>query len=141
MLHIPFLPTPLGFPPMDENLTRAGYLRYLREPDWPYYVETRHDTTYLIWHIDNVPFRKEGNETYIKNVLHVPTITKSLVSLGQIAEQGMQVWFYKGDCFIEKEGRLIARGRKEGRMFILDLHEMKSAMFAKGTKADTDKEL
>ena len=42
---------------------------------------------------------------------------------------------------MEKEGRLIDRGRREGEMFILDLHEMKSAMFAKSTKVDTDIEL
>ena len=104
-------------------------------------MKTGDDTTHSIWHINNVPFGKEGNQTYIKNVLHVPTITKNLVSVGQIVEQGRQVRFNQGGCFIEKEGRLIARGRREGRMFILDSHEMKSAMFTKGTKADSDIEV
>ena len=80
-------------------------------------------------------------QTYLKNVLHVPTITKNLVSVGQIVEQGMQVRFDQGGCFIEKEGQLTARRWREGQMFILDSHEMKLAMFAKGTKADTDIEL
>ena len=44
-----------------------------------------------IRHIGNVPFGKEGKQTFIKNVLHVPTITKNLVSIGQIVEQGMQL--------------------------------------------------
>ena len=88
-----------------------------------------------------IPFGKEGEQTCIKNVLHVPTITKKLVSVSQIVEQGMQVRFNQGGCFIEKEGRLIARGRREGRMFILQSNEVKSAMFAKGLKADTDIEL
>ena len=90
-------------------------------------METGDDT---IQRIDNVPFGEEGNQTYIKNVLHIPTITKNLVSVGQIVEQVMQVCFNDGGWFIKKEGRLIARGRKEGRMFILDSHEMKSAIYA-----------
>ena len=53
----------------------------------------------------------------------------------------MQVRFDQEGCFIEKEGRIIARGRREGRMFILDSHEVKSAMFAKSTKTESDIEL
>ena len=41
-----------------------------------------------IQHIGNVPFGKEGKQTYIKNILHVPTITKKLVSVSRIVEQG-----------------------------------------------------
>ena len=78
---------------------------------------------------------------FIKSVLHVPTITKNLVSVSQIVEQGMQVRFNHGGYFFEKEGRLIARGRREGQMFILDSHEIKTSMFAKGHKVDADIEL
>ena len=63
----------------------------LREPEQPGYVETGDDTTHPIHHIANVPFGEKGKQTYIKNVLHVPTITKNLVSVGQMVEQGMQV--------------------------------------------------
>ena len=59
------------------------------------------DTTH---HIDNVPFYKEGNQTYIRNILHVPTMTNNLVLVGQIVEQGMQVRLNDEGCFIEKEG-------------------------------------
>ena len=61
------------------------------------------DTTHLIQHIGNVLFGKEGEQTCIKNVLHVPTITKNLVLVGQIEEQGMQVCSNNEDCFIEKD--------------------------------------
>ena len=64
----------------------------LREPERPGYVETGDDTTHPIQQI------------YIKNVLHVPTIKKNLVSVNQIVQQGIQVRFDQGGCFIEKEG-------------------------------------
>ena len=75
----------------------------LRMPDRPSYIEAGNDTPHPIVHIGNVPFGKEGEQTYIKHVLHVPTITKNLVSVGQIVEQGMHVRFNNEGCFIEKE--------------------------------------
>ena len=113
----------------------------LWKPKWPSYVETRVETIQPIQHVSNVPFGEEGNQIYIKNTLHVPTITKNLVSVYLIVEQGMQVRFNHEGCFIEKEGWIIACGRREGQIFILDSHEMKLATFAKGHKADIDIEL
>ena len=71
----------------------------------------------------------------------MPTITKNLVSVGQIVEQGMQVRFNNEGCFIEKDGRLIAKGPRDGRLFILDSNEVKSAMYAKGLETETSIEL
>ena len=74
----------------------------LRSSDRPGYVETGDNTTHPIWHIDNVFSDKDGKNTCIKNVLHVPTIMKNLISISQIVEQGMQVRFNNGDYFIKK---------------------------------------
>ena len=122
----------------DHMTYHKEWFRELREPERPGYVKTGDDTTHPIWHINNVPFNEKGKKTYIKNVLHVPTITKNLVSVGQMAEQGMQVRFDQEGCFIKKEGRIIVHGQREGQIFIHDSHEMKSAMFAKSTKADSN---
>ena len=86
---------------------------HLTEPDRPGYVETGDDATHPIWHVDNVPFGKEVKQTYIKKVLYVPTITKNLVSVGQIVGQGVQVRSNHRYFFIEKEGHLITRGNRE----------------------------
>ena len=67
------------------------WFRKLREPEGPGYVKTEDNTTHPIRHIGNVLFDEEGKQTYIKNFLHVPTIKKNLVSIGQMVEQGMQV--------------------------------------------------
>ena len=58
-------------------------------PDRPGYVKIGDDTTHTIQHVGNVPFGKEGQNTCIKTVLHVSTITKNLVSVSKIVKQGM----------------------------------------------------
>mgnify|MGYP000689272179 CR=1 FL=1 len=75
------------------------------------------------------------------NVLHVLPITKNLVSVGQIVDQGMQVRFTHLGCFIEEKGQVIAQGRKDGRMFILDTNDVGTSMFAKGQKVESDIDL
>ena len=60
-------------------ISHEDWFKELRKPERPDYVETRDNTIHPIQHVGNVPFGEEGNQTYIKNVLHIPTITKSLV--------------------------------------------------------------
>jgi hypothetical protein len=53
----------------------------------PGFVETGDDTTHLITQIGKVPLSMQDGQTkYLKDVLHVPTITKKLVSVGQMVE-------------------------------------------------------
>ena len=99
----------------------------------PGYVETRDDTAHAIVHTSNVPLN--GKVKYLSNVLPIPSITKNLVSIGQMVEQGLQVRFTPARLFIEEfkeDGHIIAKGKKVGRMFTLDVDvpEIKSAMFA-----------
>ena len=75
------------------------------------------------------------------NVLHIPTNTKNLVSIGKIVHEGMQIRFTHLGCFIEEVGKVIAQGRQEGRMFILEMNEVGTAMFAKGQKVESDIDL
>ena len=69
--------------------SHEDWLKELRKLERPAYVETGDSTIHPIQHVDNVPFGEEGNQPYIKNVLRVPTITKNLISIGRIVEQGM----------------------------------------------------
>ena len=73
-------------------------------------------------------------------ILHdnVPTITKNLVSVGWIVDQGMQVRFTHLGCFIEEEGQIIVQGCRDGRMFILDTNDVGTTLFAKGQKVKSD---
>ena len=55
----------------------------------------------------------------------------------------MQVKFKQRGCFKEKNGKLIAKGKRQGRMFILDVDMPRkiTAMFAEGTSVISDVEM
>ena len=77
------------------------------------------------------------------DVLHVPTITKNLVSVGQMVEQGLQVQFNKHGCFVEDfkdKCRLVAKGNRVGRMFTLNVNMPRTgmAMYAQGARVIAD---
>jgi hypothetical protein len=74
---------------------------------------------------------------YLKDILHVPTVTKKLVSVGQMVEQGLQVTFNPNGCFVKNmknQGKLIAKGERNGQMFTLDVNmfEVISMLFTHG---------
>ena len=80
---------------------------------------------------------------YLANVLHVPNITKNLVFVGQMIEQGLQVWFNPNGCFVKdfkNDYKLVTKGKCVGRMFTLDVNmpEVKAAMFAQGARVVVD---
>jgi hypothetical protein len=102
------------------------------------FVEIGDDTTHPITQIGKVPLSMQDGQTkYLKDVLHVSTITKNLVSIGQMVEQGLQVTFNLNGCFVEdmkNQGKLITKGENNGRMFILDVNmpEVNSMLFLHG---------
>ncbi len=105
------------------------------------FVEIGDDTTHPITQIGKVPLSMQDGQTkYLKDVLHVPTITKKLVSVGQMVEQSLQVTFNPNGCFVEdmkNQGKLIAKGERNGRMFTLDVNmpEVNSMLFTHGKGA------
>ncbi len=104
-------------------------------------METGDDTTHPIPQINKVPLSMQDGQTkYLKDVLHVPTITKNLVSIGQMVEQSLQVTFNLNGCFVEdmkNQGKLIAKEERNGRMFTLDVNmpEVNSMLFTHGKGA------
>jgi len=104
----------------------------------PWFVKTSDDTTHPITQIGKVPLSMQDGQTkYLKDVLHVPTITKKLVSISQMVEQGLHVTFNPNGCFVEdmkNQGKLIAKGERNGRMFTLDVNmlEVNSMLFTHG---------
>ncbi|WP_139158356.1 DDE-type integrase/transposase/recombinase, partial [Enterobacter cloacae complex sp. GF14B] len=126
--------------------SRGEWFRDMRKPDVSGYVQTGDDTAHPIAHVGGIPLNtKSGKSKYLADVLHVPNITKNLVSVGQMVEQGLQVRFNPNGCYVEdfQNGcKLITEGKCVGTMFTLnvDMPEVKAALFAQGTGvlADVD---
>jgi hypothetical protein len=56
----------------------------------PGFMETSDDTTHPIRQMGKVSLSMQDGQTkYLKDVLHVPTITKKLVFVGHVVEQGL----------------------------------------------------
>ena len=89
------------------------WFREMQNLERPGYVETGDDTAHPIKHTCDVPLTmQDGKVKYLADVLHVPTITKNLVSVGQMVEQNLQVRFTPAGLFIEEykgDGRLISQ--------------------------------
>ena len=121
-----------------------NWFNKMKEPNKLGYVETGDDTMHPIEHVGNVPLSMhDGKEKYMADVLHVPTITKNLVSFGQMVEQGLQVRFNEHGCFVEDfkdKCRLVAKGNRVGRMFTLNVNMPRKgmAMYAQGARVIAD---
>jgi hypothetical protein len=98
--------------------SHGKWFRDAKDLKTPRFVETGDDTTHPITQIGKVPLSMQDGQTkYLKDVLHVPTITKNLVSVGQMVEQGLQVTFNPHGCFVEdmkNQSKLIAKGERNG---------------------------
>jgi hypothetical protein len=66
------------------------WFRDTKDLKTPSFVEIGDDTTHPITQIGKVPLSMQDGQTkYLKDVLHVSTITKNLVFVGQMVEQGL----------------------------------------------------
>ena len=64
----------------------------MKEPSKPRYVEIGVDTMHPIEHVESVPLAMDdGRNKCLVDVLHVPTITKNLVLVGKMVEQGLHI--------------------------------------------------
>jgi hypothetical protein len=75
-------------------ISHGEWFRDIKDLKTPGFVETGANTTHPITQIGKVPLSMQDGQTkYLKYVLHVPTITKKLISIGQMVEPGLQVTF------------------------------------------------
>jgi len=80
---------------------------------------------------------KMGKQSTWKMYFMFQQEQKNLVSIGQMVEQGLQVTFNPNGCFVEdmkNQGKLIAKGERNGRMRTLDVNmsEVNSMLFTHG---------
>jgi hypothetical protein len=74
----------------NHTTSHGEWFKNTKDLKTPGFVETSDDTTHPITQIRKVPLSMQDEQTKcLKDVLHVPTITKNLVSIGQMVEQGL----------------------------------------------------
>ena len=61
------------------------------------------------------------DEFIVKDVLHVPDLTCSLLSVSTLLEKGKEVRFQgKQFTILDHKGRICGQGQRKGRLFFLD---------------------
>ena len=61
--------------------SHEDWFSYLEKLEQPGVVETGDDTPHPIEHVGEVPVSHVGQKGKLMNVLHIPTVTKNLVSV------------------------------------------------------------
>ena len=74
-------------------MNHVEWFSSLEKPEQLGVVETSNNTLHPIKHVGDLLLSHVGQKGLMRNVLHVPTIAKNLVSVRQIVDQGMQVRF------------------------------------------------
>jgi hypothetical protein len=59
----------------------------------------------------------------MKNVQHVPSIKKNLVSGSQLCRDGYKIVFESNKCILSKYGTFVGKGYDSGSLFRLSLHD------------------
>jgi hypothetical protein len=71
-------------------ISHGEWFRDIKDLKTLRFVKINDDTTHPITQIGKVLLSMQDGQTkYLKNVFHVPTITKNLVSIGQMVEEGL----------------------------------------------------
>ena len=60
-----------------------------------------------------------GSLLNLWNVRHVPKLKRNLISIGQLADEGMKTNFDGDICKIMKDSMVMAHGKKEGTLYVI----------------------
>jgi hypothetical protein len=60
----------------------------------------------------------------LKNVQHVPSIKKNLVSVSLLCRDGYKLVFESNKCILSKYGIFVGKGYDSGGLFLLSLHDV-----------------
>ena len=74
---------------LNHMTSHEEWFSYLEKPKKKGVVETGDDTPHTIKHVGEVPLIHVEQKRKLMNVLHIRPITKNLVSVGSIVDQGM----------------------------------------------------
>ena len=77
--------------------------------------------------VGNVQLKFQQGSTFtLKNVSHVPKLTKSLISSGQLDDEGFTTTFGDSSWKITKGSLVVAHGTKLGTLYMLHVSTVKN---------------
>ncbi|KAE8983908.1 hypothetical protein PR002_g23112 [Phytophthora rubi] len=82
----------------------------------------------------------DQNRIKMVDVLHIPGLDRRLLSVGKLAERGLNVEFQRSSCVIWGNASAIALGKKIGKAYMLDC-DQEEARFVEYAGADSQWEL
>ena len=71
----------VDFRVLNDMMGREEWYSHLQKPEQPGVIETGDDTSHTIEHVSDIPLKHVRQKGKLMNVMHVPTITKNLVSV------------------------------------------------------------
>ena len=90
-------------------------------------VRLGNDYACEIMGVGDVQLKFQHGSTFIlKNVRHVPKLTKSLISCGQLDDEGYTTTFGDSSWKITKGKLVVARGTKSGTLYMLHVSTVKN---------------
>ena len=69
---------------------------------------------------------QQGSTFILKNVRHVPKLTKSLINSGQLDDEGYMTTFGDRSWKITKGSFIVAHGTKSGTLYMLHVSTVKN---------------
>ena len=93
----------------------------------PLIMQGQNDYACEIVGIGDVQLKFQHGSTFtLKNVRHVPKLTKSLISAGQLDDAGFSCVFGDSSWKITKGSLVVARGSKSGTLYMLHVSTVKN---------------
>ncbi|GMF20057.1 unnamed protein product [Phytophthora fragariaefolia] len=84
--------------------------------------------------------RWEKKRITVMDVLYIPGLARRLLSVGKLAQHGLNVEFQRSSCVIWRNASAVALGKKVGKAFVLDC-DQESARFVEYAGANSKWEL
>ncbi|CAI5714033.1 unnamed protein product [Peronospora farinosa] len=82
----------------------------------------------------------DGKRIRMLDVLHIPGLDRRLLSVGKLAERGLNVEFERTSCIIWNKKQAIASGKKVGKAYILECQQ-ETAQYVEYSDVDSNYDL
>ncbi|KAF8377349.1 hypothetical protein HHK36_030726 [Tetracentron sinense] len=104
----------------------ASYLHNVKSYKGNQIISTADGAQLPISSVGSLSFSPSPHRQFtLIDVFHVPKLSANLISVGQLVQNQCLVIFFPDCCFVHDlaTGKVVGRGRRKGRLFLLDLDD------------------